>query len=456
MRDSLWRRLLGRALGWRMVSAGAGLLALGAIIGGLLLYGARADQRGDATEFNAREVPGGPSQLARRRGGAADPVAAWPMWGRGGRRDRFLRSSSLRPPFVRRWSFAAHTLLEFPPTVGVDSLYLGANDGTVYALLKTTGKVVWRTRTPGPIASSPALHGGKLYQTVMDGKLYVLDAETGAIEWSWHAGSRLESSPIVVDGRIVFGSHEGKVFAIDPKRRRPAWTFTTDDAVKGAVAGHGRSVYVGTYGGNVYKLRTSDGSQVWRSQTRREFAFGGALYSTPAVAYGRVFVGSTDGRVYALGARTGKVLWVRSTGDWVYASPAIAHERVFVGSYDRWFYALDAKTGDIEWRFQADERISGSATVVGKVVYFSSMGGTTYALGTRAGKLVWTFADGRYSPVVSDGERLYLTGRTRQYGLVPGTPIGTGGGSVAATGDGLVTGEATPASSGTPAPTTPS
>jgi hypothetical protein len=37
----------------------------------------------------------------------------------------------------------------------------------------------------------------------------------------------------------------------------------------------------------------------------------------------------------------------------------------------------------------------------------------------RSGRLVWSFADGEYSPAVSDGRRLYLTGYSTLYALVP-------------------------------------
>jgi outer membrane protein assembly factor BamB len=417
------RALLRKLLSWRVLSAASGLLVLAAIVGGLVLYGAGADQRGDNTEFNARDLPGrGPTLRANsQRNGAAAPTSPiWPAWGRSARRDRFLRSTTIRPPFGQQWTFGAHSLLEYPPSVGVDNLYVGANDGTIYALANASGKVVWKTRTPGPIASSPAIGGNFLYQTSMDGKLYVLDARTGDIAWTWHAGgSRIESSAIGVGRRVLFGTHDGKVYAINTRRHRPSWTFRADDAIKGGVAVVGDTVFAGTYGGRLYALNLKTGGKRWSTQTRREFAFAGSLYSTPSVAYGRVFVGSTDGRVYSLGARSGEIVWVSSTGDWVYGSPAVAHKLVFVGSYDHYFYAFDARTGERRWRFKADDRIAGSATVIGKTVYFSSMGGTTYGLNAVTGKPQWSFPDGRYSPIVSDGQRIFLTGRTHEYAFTP-------------------------------------
>ena len=51
------------------------------------------------------------------------------------------------------------------------------------------------------------------------------------------------------------------------------------------------------------------------------FGRGGGAYSTPAVAYGRVYVGAFDGRVYSLDEDTGEIAWTHSTGAEVYPGP---------------------------------------------------------------------------------------------------------------------------------------
>jgi len=62
-----------------------------------------------------------------------------------------------------------------------------------------------------------------------------------------------------------------------------------------------------------------------------------------------VYVGSFNSRVYALDARTGRVLWNYSTGGYVESSPAVANGVVYVGSDDDNVYALDAATGVKLW-----------------------------------------------------------------------------------------------------------
>ena len=98
------------------------------------------------------------------------------------------------------------------------------------------------------------------------------------------------------------------------------------------------------------------GKVIWRTQSQDRLGGRGQFYSTPAVAYGRVYIGSTDGKVYSYGAASGKLRWSQGTGGYVYGSPAVWRKTVYVGSYSGRFYALDAATGDVRWRFRANGR----------------------------------------------------------------------------------------------------
>jgi outer membrane protein assembly factor BamB len=158
---------------------------------------------------------------------------------------------------------------------------------------------------------------------------------------------------------------------------------------------------------------------VWRASGQPRLFGNGRFYSTPAAAYGRVYIGSTDGKVYSYGATSGKLRWSHSTAGFVYGSPAIWHQLVLIGSYDHTFYALDAATGDLRWRFKANGPISGSGTVIDGVVYFATLKGRTYALNARTGQQLWTFPDGRYTPIVADKQHLYLVGYARLYAFAP-------------------------------------
>ena len=144
---------------------------------------------------------------------------------------------------------------------------------------------------------------------------------------------------------------------------------------------------------------------------------GGGIYSTPAVAWGRVYLGSLDGRIYSFVEKTGELAWSHSTGAEVYPSPAVADTphsppTVYAGSQDKHFYALDARTGEVRWEHPLDGVVLGSSSVVGETVYVSMIGPNTGTIGYRVkdGKKVFEYDQGEYNPVISDGEKIYLTG----------------------------------------------
>jgi outer membrane protein assembly factor BamB len=131
--------------------------------------------------------------------------------------------------------------------------------------------------------------------------------------------------------------------------------------------------------------------------------------------------------VYSFATTTGKLAWSKRTSNYVYASPAVADiphygPTVYLGSYDGHFYALDARTGRVRWQRNVGGKISGSATIVGNVVYFANLAArTTIGLAVRSGAPVFKFPHGGFNPVISDGRKLYLTGYSSLYGLVPKT-----------------------------------
>ena len=408
--------------------------------GGLAYYfyvkGKGRDIRGSSTvEFVPTEPPPKPVPKPQPKPGShVSPVLTrvdWPTFGYDGRRLRYL-PSPLRPPFRVEWTFRAHHLIEFPPAVAYGRVYVANNPGTLFAVSAKTGRLGWRFASGRCTAASPAVANGIVYEAFLnkapcnrksgtegiDGEVVALEAKLGAVVWRHRIGPS-ETSPLVADGMVYVGDWNGWVYALDAKTGRQVWRFRTGGEVKGALALSGRRLYVGSYDHHVYALAARTGRLIWRGSSQERLGGQGTFYSTPAAAYGRVYIGSTDGKVYSFGATTGELRWSQSTGGYVYGSPAVWQRRILVGSYSGRFYSLDAATGDVQWQFEANGPISGSATVLGNVVYFSTLKGRTYGLDPRTGRQLWTFADGKYSPLVASPERVYLTGYTKLYGLVP-------------------------------------
>ncbi len=341
----------------------------------------------------------------------------------------------IRPPFRRDWVSGGTSLVEFPPAIGFHYLYYASLNGNLIALSTRNGRRLWTVHVGRCEASSPAVNRlgrGSVFETFLnrqpcgrdaakrgDGEVLAIAAgPSHLVRWTKRLGAS-ETSPVLVRDRIYVGDAEGNVYCLRPVDGKTIWTFHAGGAVKGALAYDRGHLFFGAYDGRLYAL-TLGGKVLWRAESNRDWLGGhGTFYSTPSIAYSRVYLGSTDGHVYSFGERSGKLRWSYGTGGYVYGSPAVWRGRVFVGSYSRTFYAFDAATGAVLWRFHANGPISGSASVVDGVVYFATLNRRTYGLDARTGKELWTLADGAFTPVVTDGQKLYVVGWGKVYAFSP-------------------------------------
>lgn len=250
---------------------------------------------------------------------------------------------------------------------------------TAMRVFAGTGSYTWSHATGGPVASSPWAAGGSIYVGSEDGKVYALNAATGHVRWTYATNGPITSSPAVAVDTVYIGSQDGKVYALDKITGEVRWTYTTNGPVTSSPAVAAGTVYVGSQDRNVYALYAATGYTRWVCPT------GGPVYSNPAVADGIVYIGSRDRRLYALDAATGHVIWTHATGSNVESGPAVAGGTVYVGSDDSKVYALSATTGRIRWTHTTGGPVYSSPAVVGSTVYIGSSDNKVYALNAATG-----------------------------------------------------------------------
>jgi outer membrane protein assembly factor BamB len=273
-----------------------------------------------------------------------------------------------------KWSFATGAAVFSSPAVANGVVYVGSEDGNVYALNASTGAKLWAFDTHVSVGSSPVVSNGVVY--VGSDRLFALDASTGAKLWSFAAPLDVDSSPAVVNGVVYTGWDNGNVYALDASTGAKLWSFVTRAGyeVLSPPAVVNGVVYVGSGDGNVYALNASTGTKLWQ-------VFAGIVDSSPGVADGVVYVSSANRNVYALNASTGAPLWGFATGNSVESSPAVANGVVYFGSYDNNVYALNASTGAKLWSFATGNFVFASPVVANGVVYIGSEDGNVYAFG---------------------------------------------------------------------------
>jgi outer membrane protein assembly factor BamB len=323
-----------------------------------------------------------------------------------------------------QWSFKTEGQVQSTPAIVGETIYFGSGDGNCYAANLKTGKEKWHFPTKGVVVSSPTFANNLVYFSSRDQYLYALDAASGKPAWSFSMGKERPyawafdnqtSSPVVVENSLYIGSGDGHVYALETKTGKEKWRFKTQGLVRATPAVANNVVYIGDTEGYFYALNANTGKQTWRFETegvkfdpaqfgfdRKAIMFSAALTDELAIFGGR------DGFLYAVERATGRERWrMDHKVSWIMSNPAIADGKVFTGTSDgRFVQAVDLQTGQEVWRFSIQNVCWSSPAVADGVVYIGSDEGRLYALDSQTGQKKWQFRVGgrvRSNPVAKDG-----------------------------------------------------
>ncbi|MEW5982305.1 MAG: PQQ-binding-like beta-propeller repeat protein, partial [Acidobacteriota bacterium] len=264
------------------------------------------------------------------------------------------------------------------PAIWEDLVFVGTSNGrdeegtvpspkapSLIAVNKSTGKVVWQDNSPGDAIfrgqwSSPALGfvGGamQVFFPGGDGWVYGLNARTGERMWSFNLNPKDAVWPKTANTGIatpVF--HGGKIFIAaghDPESGEgPGHMYGIDPSGSGDITETGRMwhtdkvrrsistaaiadglLYVSDFSGFLHCLDAATGAPYWT------FDALAAVWGSPLVADGKVYLGDEDGDVIVLEAgRTLKKIAEPNMGTAVYGTPVPANGVLYIMSRSRLF-----------------------------------------------------------------------------------------------------------------------
>jgi len=162
------------------------------------------------------------------------------------------------------------------------------------------------------------------------------------------------------------------------------WNYTTGRMVQSSPAVAYGCVFVGSRDSQVYCLNASSGQLIWKYPIRYE------VWSSPAIYGLNVYVGADDGYLYCLNIMTGRPLWrTPLSGGQVRSSPVVVDGVVYASSQND-LCALNATNGNVIWSLQNLEPIDSSPAVSNGAVYIASGDGYIYAFNTSTGSKMWS------------------------------------------------------------------
>jgi outer membrane protein assembly factor BamB len=184
--------------------------------------------------------------------------------------------------------------------------------------------------------------------------------------------------------------HSGYTNSTAPNTNNLLWKYPVGSAVYSSPSISDGRVYVGGEKGNFYCLDALTGAKIWEYYT--------GLWSSPAVSGNRVYFGSNqDNKIYSLNAVDGKPIWSYTTGASIGSSPAIDGGRLYIGAYDSdRFYCLDASTGQKNWNHTTIGQVWSSPSVAYGYVFVGDLQGfTVYCLDAVTGSNIWNYKTAR-------------------------------------------------------------
>ncbi len=266
------------------------------------------------------------------------------------------------------WNLSLGARIESTACLDENVAYLGNDLGSFFAVNMKNGSLLWK-RSLGEYIRSSAfcdrnnVYAGSINPAQKTGMLWALTKSDGAVAWK-KALAPVFSSPMVDRGEIVLGSDD---------ERLTCFTATGSEKWRVLLAGKIRStpvsvrdfIYVGGFGGILYKIRRANGEITWRNSEA------GSMYSSPA--YGRSFLvcGNNAGMVNFFHISTGKKIGEFATGGPVTASPLVVNQFVLIGSNDGHFYVLDTEARAV-CSFDARSPINSSAYYYNGIIYVGS------------------------------------------------------------------------------------
>jgi len=314
------------------------------------------------------------------------------------------------------WKFMTSGEVWSSPILADGIIYIGSDDMTFYAVDAQTGQEKWRYKTAGNIRSAAAVYDGRVYFTSFDGSLYALDAKTGILAWkldmqegviiSRQQYDDFTSSPLIVDDNLFVGSLNPRkgFFAVRAKTGKVIWNYKTStaDTFNSSAAYSNGLVYFGGWNA-LYALEAKTGKEEFRIKIVQTASY------TPAIFKGLVYFSSKDTFLYAVNASNGDVIWRTklSGSSWVTSSPAIANGMVYAGTSDgHKLFAVAADSGEIKWKFKTGGYVWSSPVFADGIVYVGSVDKKLYAVDALTGDEIWEYETGggiTSSPLVSDG-----------------------------------------------------
>ena len=283
------------------------------------------------------------------------------------------------------WRFQSGKRIVGTPAVSEGIVVFGSADCKIYGLNAQNGNLLWIVKASEPVLGAVTIDNGTAYIGASDHTFRAINTSNGEIKWTFTGvKGYIETKPLVTDSKIIFGAWDNTLYALNKADGRELWKWTGgltrmhfSPAAVWPVAAEGK-VFITDPQRAMTAIEIETGNTVWRtfqSMVRETIGLsedGERIYSKTMNA--SIVCYSTKGS-------HPHELWASNVGFGYEHAPSMQVEKdgiVFGSTKEGLIFALEAKTGKVLWKHKiGNSLISTVVALSGNRVLFTATGGET-------------------------------------------------------------------------------
>ena len=246
---------------------------------------------------------------------------------------------------------------DFTPAMSAGFVFMANANGDLIKKNVETGKEEWRASVGEPISGGVGAGGGIVMVGSSRGNVFAYDF-SGKQLWKSHLSSEVLSVPRYFDGKAIVRSGDDYIYGLDAADGSRKWVYSRKLPAlslrsSAGIVVDGGAVYAGFAGGKMVALNADSGKLLWEATVAvpkgvTEIERIADITSSPVVNGPVVYAVAYQGRIAAIDRRNGQVLWNREISS--YSGLSYGNDKLYVSHALGSLYALDHATGRTFWR----------------------------------------------------------------------------------------------------------
>lgn len=288
---------------------------------------------------------------------------------------------------------------QFTPVVEAGYAYAASADGELVKLDATNGTQIWRAKVDEKLSGGVGAGGSLVLVGTQKGAVYAYDI-AGKLQWKSKLSSEVLSAPKYFDGTVIVRTGDSRIYGINANDGSRKWVYDRITPAlslrsSAGVVVDGGAVYAGFAGGKLIAIRADNGKLLWEASVAQpkgvtEIERIADITSLPVVDGPLIYAVAYQGRIAAVDRLTGRVVWGRDISSLTGLN--VEDARIFVSHAAGSIYALDYATGKTFWRQAAlKNRQLTTPVPMGSLIAVGDVEGYVHFLNREDGALAARF-----------------------------------------------------------------